>query len=332
LAEYDTPGELPPANAGSEPIRTPHSGALRESDHQAFPGGFRWEEGMQRERVAEEIFCFTSDLYLQATASAIMTSEGTVIIDTLPFPEETREMLRFIKRRSKSKVYYVILTHHHVDHTYGTCFLPGEVIAHERCRRILEKHGHDILAADQAQNPELAEVRIKLPEVVFDRGEISLHVGKKTITLIHTPGHSSDGISAYVREDKVLLAGDLMMPVPYIVGGDRQAMRESLRLIGNLAVDSIVQGHGDVLLRGEIPDAIKTTYQYLDTIEREVQTRIDHQRPPSSLRGLDVESCHKSRIPLNGLVEELHQANLSYLYEEFSTGKPVAHVTREPTS
>lgn len=287
---------------------------------------------MQRERVAEDIFCFTSELYLQATASAIVTSDGIVIIDTLPFPEETKEMLRFIKRRSKSKVYYVVLTHHHVDHTYGTCFLPGEVIAHERCRRILEKHGHDILRADQAHNPELTDVTIKLPEVVFDRGEISLHVGKKTITLIHTPGHSSDGISAYVREDKILFAGDLIMPVPYIVGGNRAEMRESLRIINELAIDSIVQGHGDVLLRGEIPEAIETSYQYLDTIEREVQARIDRGLSVKSLRRLDVERCHKSRIPLNGLVEELHQANLAYLYQELSTGQTSVHVTREPNS
>lgn len=287
---------------------------------------------MQRERVAEDIFCFTSELYLQATASAIVTSDGIVIIDTLPFPEETKEMLRFIKRRSKSKVYYVVLTHHHVDHTYGTCFLPGEVIAHERCRRILEKHGHDILRADQAHNPELADVTIKLPEVVFDRGEISLHVGKKTISLIHTPGHSSDGISAYVREDKILFAGDLVMPVPYIVGGNRAEMRESLRTISELAIDSIVQGHGDVLLRGEIPEAIETSFQYLDTIEREVQSRIDRGLSAKSLRRLDVERCHKSRIPLNGLVEELHQANLVYLYQELSTGQTSVRVTREPTS
>jgi len=287
---------------------------------------------MQRERVAEEIFCFTSELYLQATASAIMTPEGIVIIDTLPFPEETKEMLQFLKRRSKSKVFYVILTHHHVDHTYGTCFLPGEVIGHERCRRILERYGQEVLQADQAQNPELAEVEIRLPEIVFERGSISLHVGKKTITLIHTPGHSSDSISAYVREDKVLFAGDLVMPVPYIVGGDRQAMRESLQTISDLALDNIVQGHGDVLLRGEIPEAIETSLQYLDTIEREVQARIARGLSKDSLRRLNVERCHKSRIPLNGLVEELHQANLAYLYDELSSGEGIANrVTREST-
>jgi glyoxylase-like metal-dependent hydrolase (beta-lactamase superfamily II) len=262
-----------------------------------------------------------------------MTSEGVVIIDTLPFPEETKEMLQFLKRRSKSKVFYVILTHHHVDHSYGTCFLPGEVIAHERCRRILERYGQEVLQADQAQNPELAEVEVRLPEVVFERGSISLHVGKKTVTLIHTPGHSSDSISAYVREDKVLFAGDLMMPVPYIVGGDREAMRGSLKTISELALDNIVQGHGDVLLRGEIPEAIETSLQYLDTIEREVQACIDRGQPKNSLRSLNVERCHKSRIPLNGLVEELHQSNLVYLYDELSLGERIpSRVTREPNS
>ena len=270
---------------------------------------------MLRERVAEDIFVFTSDLYLQATASAIFTSEGIVVIDTLPFPQETREMLRFIKRRSKLPIRYLVLTHFQPDHTYGACLLEGEVIAHERCRRILEKHGQRILEDDQARNPELCEVEIRLPETVFDRGTLTLHSGRKTVVLMHTPGNTSDGISAYVKEDKVLFAGDLVMPVPYIVSGDHHVMRESLLAIQDLSLDNVVQGHGDVLLRGEIPEAIETSIQYVDTIEQEVRRRVDHGIPKSNLRKLNIERCHKSRIPLNGLTEELHQANLSHLYD-----------------
>ncbi len=270
---------------------------------------------MLRERVAEDIFVFTSELYLQATASAVMTSEGTVVIDTLPFPQETREMVRFIKRRSQAPIRYLILTHFEPDHTYGACFIDGELVAHERCRRILEKHGDELLEEDRAQNPELCEVRIRLPETVFDRGSLTLHVGQKTIVLMHTPGNTSDGISVYVREDKVLFAGDLVMPVPYIVNGDHQVMRQSLQKIQDLQLDSIVQGHGDVLLRGEIPEAIDTSIQYLDAIEREVRRRVERGIPKRNLRRLGIERCHKSRIPLNGLAEELHQANLSHLYD-----------------
>ncbi len=283
---------------------------------------------MLRERVADEIFVFTSELYLQATASAIITSEGVVVIDTLPFPQETREMLRFIEKRGKNKIRYLVLTHYHPDHTYGAYLVPGEVIGHDRCRRILDRNGERILQADQAQNPELAEVRVRLPGTVFDRGTISLHVGKKTITLMHTPGHTSDSISAYIKEDKILFAGDLIMPVPYIVGGDRDQMRESLAKVADLGLDNIVQGHGDVLLRGEITETIDTSLKYLDAIEAQVKQRIAKHLPKSSLHRLNIERCHKSRIPLNGLVEELHQANLSYLYDilssESETGARVA--------
>ena len=270
---------------------------------------------MLRERVAEDIFVFTSDLYLQATASAILTSEGSVLIDTLPFPQETREMLRFIKRRSQAPIRYLVLTHFEPDHSYGACFIDGELVAHERCRRILEKHGEELLEEDRAQNPELYEVSIRLPETVFDRGNLTLHVGRKTIVLMHTPGNTSDGVSAYVKEDKVLFAGDLVMPVPYIVNGDHEVMRQSLRKIGELPMDNLVQGHGDVLLRGEIPEAIDTSIQYLDTIEKEVRRRVETGIPKGNLRRLSIERCHKSRIPLNGLAEELHQANLSHLYD-----------------
>ena len=105
---------------------------------------------------------------------------------------------------------------------------------------------------------------------------------------------------------------------PYIVGGDRNAMRDSLHAIGDLALDNIVQGHGDVLLRGEIPETIDSSLKYLDTIESHVEQQIAAGRPKSGLRGLDIECCHKSRIPLNGLAEELHQANLAYLYDLLS--------------
>jgi glyoxylase-like metal-dependent hydrolase (beta-lactamase superfamily II) len=276
---------------------------------------------MLRERVAEDIFVFTSDLYLQVTASAILTSDGAIVVDTLPFPRETREMLRFIERRTSKGVRYVILTHYQPDHVYGACLLGGEVIAHERCRRILQKDGEQILSSDQAQNPELEDVTIRLPEVVFDRGNISLHVGKKTITLLHTPGHTSDSISVYVQEDKVLLAGDLVMPVPYIVGGDRNEMRQSLEMLKQLSVENIVQGHGEVLLRGEITDTIDTSLKYLEAIERKVRMRVNKGMPPSSLKKVYIESCHKSRIPLNGMTEQLHQANLEHLYHLFSLQK-----------
>ena len=46
---------------------------------------------MQRERVTDDIFVFTSTLYAQVTAGVVVTDEGAVVIDTLIYPDETRE-------------------------------------------------------------------------------------------------------------------------------------------------------------------------------------------------------------------------------------------------
>ena len=90
---------------------------------------------MQRERVADDIYVFTSDIYAQVTAGVVVTSEGAVVIDTLVYPEETLQIKRFVEMRLGTSVRYVINTHFHADHTTGTCFFPGHgLLLDARCR------------------------------------------------------------------------------------------------------------------------------------------------------------------------------------------------------
>lgn len=276
---------------------------------------------MLRERVADDIYVFTSDLYVKVTAGVIFTSQGVVVIDTQLFLQETSELLDLVRRRSKNGVRYVINTHSHSDHVYGTYLFDGaEVISHELCRQTLQKHGEKDLEEAKDRIPELAEVQLRLPSITFTE-ELTLRLGNKTLRLMHTPGTTPDSIVVYVREDKVLFAGDTVMPVPYIVDGDRLELKESLRAIGKLSLDNIVQGHGGVLLRGEIKATLKSSIAYLDTIYEKVQEKIEAGAPRDELRRIGIESCGKSRIPLDGLVQDLHQANLEALYDQLISGE-----------
>jgi len=270
---------------------------------------------MFNERVSNDIFVFTSEMYAQVTAGVILTTEGAIIVDTLPFPRETQVIVEFVQRRSPYGARYVINTHYHADHTYGNYLFPeAEIVAHGACRKALLRDGERRLEEAKEQNPELDGVRLRAPAVVFERGQMVLHLGGKTVQLIHTPGHSSDCIVVYVKEDKVLFGGDTVMPVPFIVDGDWRDMIASLRLIQELPLENIVQGHGEVLLRGEIPRALASSISYLQTIYKHVRRHVEAGLPRSDLRKLDIEKCGKSRIPLNGLVQDLHWANLAYLY------------------
>lgn len=276
---------------------------------------------MRRERIAEDVFVFTSDLYAQVTAGVILTDEGAIVIDTLPFPQETAELKEFVRRYyNEHSVRYVINTHHHADHTYGNYLFPeAELLASEKCRRALLRYGQQSLDEAKAQTPALAEVRLSIPDVVFDRGELAVHMGSKSLHMMLTPGHTDDSISVLVKEDKVLFAADTVMPVPYIVFGDMETMIDSLKYLSGMAIDSIVQGHGEVLLRGEVPETIETSIQYLETIQERVSAVVDSGTPKESLQHINIEECGKSRIPLNGLVQQLHIANLVHLYDKLVT-------------
>ncbi len=277
---------------------------------------------MRRERIAEDIFVLTSDMYAQVTAGVILTEEGTIVIDTLPFPQETAELKTFVQRYGRHGVRYVINTHHHADHIYGNYLFPeAELVAHERCRKTLLRHGQRGLDEAKMQVPALAQVHLCIPDVVFDRGELVVHLGGKSLHMMLTPGHTDDSISVLVKEDKVLFAADTVMPVPYIVFGDVEAMIDSFKRLSGLAVDTVVQGHGEVLLRGEIKGSIKTSVQYLETIQEHVRAAIESGAPKESLQRIGIEECGKSRIPLNGLVQQLHLANLMHLYDKLAAEK-----------
>ncbi len=270
---------------------------------------------MLRERVSTDIYVFTSDLYVQVTAGVIVTPDGVVMIDTLPFPVETREIAHFVSRWAHSKVRYLILTHYHADHTYGAYLFPqAQVIMHELGRQLLCTRGEEGLNAARAEAPELEEVVLLSPHVTLNDGEAVIHLGNKTLRLIWTPGHSSDMISVLVEEDQVLFAGDTIMPVPTIIDGDLETMKASLQRLMALQPESIVQGHGEVILRGEVQEVIRTSITYLNTIQEIVADTIAHDRRRETLLNVDIERCGLSRVALNGRAPELHTINLLTLY------------------
>lgn len=271
---------------------------------------------MQEERVARDIHVFTSELYAQVTAGLVVTNQGCILIDTLPFPEETAEIADVARSLCPGGVKLMVYTHYHSDHVYGAYQFPdATVVAHVSTRELLVEKGYDALAEAKSQAQELAEVELKLPSVVFDDGGLTLHMGGKTLQLFHSPGHTPDSIGVYVVEDRVLFASDTLLPVPTIFDGDLATLVQSLERLKAYPSDSLVQGHGEVILRGEVFSRIDQAVAYLNRIQDLVSDAVSNERSRESLAEHDIESCGLSRIPLNGLVQQLHMANLLALYD-----------------
>lgn len=274
---------------------------------------------MLRERVSDDIYIFSSDLYAQVTAGAVVYPDGAVLIDTLAFPSETRQIKDFLENRLGLKVRYIINTHYHADHTNGNSLFPGaEIIGHHLCRERLDTVGRRGLEKARLQSAELAKLEIALPQLLLADGQLNLHLGKKTLQIFHTPGHSPDSVSVLLKEDRILFSGDMMMPLPHIVDGDIDDMVRSLQAIPTMGLENVIQGHGEVVLRGEIDDAVRSNLRYLEALRKKVEAAIKRGRPRESLREIDIEACGKSRIALNGVVMQLHASNCLALYDRLT--------------
>ncbi len=277
---------------------------------------------MHRERVSENVYWFQSEVYAQVTAGVIAGPQWAVLIDTLALPEESLAIRDFVEREVGVQVRYIINTHYHADHTWGNCFFPGAtVIAHALCRQLLEERGIPSMEAARKQNPAFKQVKMVLPHFTFNQGALTLRVGKKNLTILPSPGHSPDGISVLVEEDRVLFAGDAFMPLPYVVDGDAEDITLSIKKFSRMGLENIIQGHGDIVLRGEIDAAVKENLTYLTNIRKVVKTALRRRAAQEFLDENNVETCGKSRVYLGGLAEELHSRNLRALYQQEKQGE-----------
>lgn len=269
---------------------------------------------MQRERVSENVYWFQSDTYAQVSAGVIAGPQWAVVIDTL-MPQESLAMREFIEEKLKLPVRYVINTHHHADHCWGNCFYPGAtIIGHELCRQMLTDRTPSALEVASQDDPLYRQLTIIPPQITFQEGSLYLRVGKKHLKLFPAPGHSEDCISVLVEEDRILFSGDAFMPLPFIVEGNLEQYIMTIECVSDLCLENIIQGHGDIILRGEIDEKIKENITYLKAIKKAVTTAKRRKNPLEVLDSIGVEACGKSRILLGGLASELHRRNLRSLY------------------
>jgi cyclase len=274
---------------------------------------------MLRERIADNVYWFQSEVYAQVTAGAVIGTSWAAVVDTLATPEETLAMRSFIEDTLQMPVRHVINTLYHADHTWGNCFFPGAtVIGHTLCRKLMAERNESALQEIKAQDPSYNRTKIVLPSLTFESGTLSLQVGKKHLKIFTTPGNSPDGISVLVREDRILFAGDAYIPLPYIVEGDVDVLLDTIRTIGKMSLENIVQGHGEIILRGEIEQSTRNNLNYLGNLKKVIKTAIRIKDPTKKLMEATVESCGKSRVLLGGQVEVLHRRNLIALYRKES--------------
>jgi cyclase len=180
-------------------------------------------------------------------AGVIVGGDGALLVDTAATEERTLRLRSAVASITPLPVRTVVNTHSHGDHTFGnSVFEDALVIAHANCRTEMAAAGLHLCGLWPAT--PWGELSVSLPTVTFhDRATV--HVGPVEVELLHVgPAHTTGDVVAWLPEQSVLFAGDLVMAgvTPFCMMGSVSGTLAALGRLRSLGARTIVPGHGPV--------------------------------------------------------------------------------------
>ncbi len=107
------------------------------------------------------------------------------------------------------------------------------------------------------------DARMPAPDFFLEEG--TLKVGRRTLQVYHTPGHSPGSVCLYDPDEKVLFTGDLIFKEGLgrtdLPGGNSDQIKQSIRRLQGLDVEYLLSGHGPILSGKR---EIKENYDFLE--------------------------------------------------------------------
>jgi ribonuclease/clavin/mitogillin len=179
-----------------------------------------------------------TNTYLVGRSRPILIDTGAGVPEYVPLMDE------YLRRRGWARPERIILTHRHRDHMGGVADLR---------RRFGELPVAKMVFKDSGLPAGMADLR---------DGQ-TVEGDEVTLIPVHTPGHASDHLCFYLKEERALFTGDLILGGSTSVipddDGDLGQYLESLRRVQALDVRRIYPAHGPV-----IEDAQAKIQEYLD--------------------------------------------------------------------
>jgi len=194
-----------------------------------------------------------TNTYLVGHRRPILIDTGAGVPDYVPLFTE------YLRRRGWARPELIVLTHRHRDHLGGIGHLGERFPGVPMAKMIFKDAG--------------------LPAGIQDLRDGQPVVGDGvTLIPVHTPGHASDHLCFYLREEQALFTGDLILGGSTTVipdeDGDLGQYLDSLRRVQGLSPRRIYPAHGPV-----IDDAPGKIREYLDhrmLRERQILEALSH--------------------------------------------------------
>ncbi len=252
---------------------------------------------------------------IDVSSVLVYSKRHAVVFDSLFFPQETRVLLQTLKADCM-KIAALVNTHWHLDHTAGNQMFLCPIVSEARCVKLMEAALPTQL---RAHSLELKGVKPSFPKDVFKRRR-NLLAGDVEIDLIRLEGHTPDSLVGYLKDERILIAGDTVMELPFVAYGDSGKLIQSLKEIQSLKVKQIIQGHGGLCKIEKLSDDII----YLETCKKHVSELLESGKKFENIVGSRIENFlppNRIKSLHKAYKETVHEANLRKIYSELRSSK-----------
>jgi glyoxylase-like metal-dependent hydrolase (beta-lactamase superfamily II) len=193
-----------------------------------------------------------------------------VVIDALGSPPLAERLIEEIRRITPVRITHVIVTHYHADHIYGLQAFRkagAKIVAHARSRDYIGSETARLRLESSRQElfPWVDEhTEVVAPDLWVEGESMDLEVGGRRFVLRHVgPAHTPEDLVAFLADERVLFAGDLVFRgrIPFVGQADSGRWIEAIDRMLQFDAGVIVSGHGPVT-RGSSAD-LRITRDYL---------------------------------------------------------------------
>lgn len=189
---------------------------------------------------------------------AIIGDKGVVLVDTGFSDEVGRLIKNAVGKLTRKPVTHVINTHHHGDHVLGNSEFKGaEILSTEYCRDSVDKTGWNWIGIlEQMVGRKFPNTKPLTPTTTVaqeSRTERIIH-GVRMVIWAPPGSHTPGDLMIYLPEDKVLIAGDIMVSkmTPNLGDGNIGNWIAVLDEVKGMDLKSVIPGHGPLMTTQDV--------------------------------------------------------------------------------
>lgn len=310
--------------------------------------GPAWAQTAKLEQIAPGVW-FREGVPLGRTPSrpAEMGNPNSIIIEMkdylvvvdASFPNGAQLVLDAAKQLSPKPVKYVLITHHHGDHSYGAAVYTkagATTVAYVGLAEEFKRYEPAAWQSAMKQRPDVAAMNLPAPEPpqkTYDKSPFVLDDGKRRIEMHHFGwAHTRGDSFIFLPKEKVICTGDALANggFNYLGLGNIANWNNVLKQAQKLGATHVLPGHG----RPGGPELFEGQMLFLTELQKAVRREIAAGKtvddlvkpgPPSAVKGPFPNLVANIELPAtvkHWISDERLPIQVRQTYEEITQGKP----------